>query len=190
MFYLVICKISRTIHESASAPVDYFYSPPSLGSILHDSPSAQLCAALSECSCVSPFGVRSGHPVVSLFSLRGETPLQKHQTKRSSNDSERAPPNYWTVSRVKDFTFDDETAKCETDCLRLSGESCSHYLKELSIFFRSLSAFSASKFWRYLYSFIAATLSPRLTCTSPNQRWASAFLLSSFTALVKASKAS
>jgi hypothetical protein len=30
----------------------------------HDSPSAQRCAALRVRHCVSPFGVRSGHPVV------------------------------------------------------------------------------------------------------------------------------
>jgi hypothetical protein len=58
--------------------------------IFHDSPSAQLCAALRVLHFVSPFGVRSGRLVVFLQSLRGgSSPLKSTKPKEGATTMER-----------------------------------------------------------------------------------------------------
>ncbi len=59
---------------------DFFPFP--LRSIFHDSPSAQLCAALGVLDCVSPFGVRSGHPVVSCRRYEWESYFKAIKSRR------------------------------------------------------------------------------------------------------------
>src|SRR5260370_42508351 len=62
--YEIVGSFEIAVHSDNETPLRF---------IFHDSPSAQLCAALRVLHYVSPCGVRSGHPVVSFCRYEGNS---------------------------------------------------------------------------------------------------------------------